>query len=476
MKGILTITILFCCSAALLGQMITVSEEISLRNDAGYELIGDLRGNMLLFRDRNTEYEVQAFDERLQPSWSKTLELDKKFPKAIKVIGGKSDFTLLYHFRHKGHTILKAHRYDPAANLLDSATVMDYGYLFFTPGFEVVRSDDKSKAIVYYIEKQNIVRACALDLGTLDRLWEKSFSLSDFYFGMDEFQVTVDNDGRMFLIIERNNYKSKRKQHYYEVVECSGNPMEADGRYQVVLEDKLTYDVYFSYDNLNKRLVGAGLYYEKNLERAEGYFFLSIDPRKEDGHLLRFEPFDDAFVATLLGKENISKNKGISEVNVQEVVLRRDGGVLIIIERNRQMERRSGTNNRSFYDSGARAIIDYYYDELIVISVHPSGETHWKSILHKKQYSQDDNGIYSSYFLFKTPGNLRFLFNDEIRPENTVSEYILNGLGEYNRKGLLSTEHLDLKLRFKDAVQVDANAVVVPSERRNRLKLMKLVY
>jgi hypothetical protein len=140
------------------------------------------------------------------------------------------------------------------------------------------------------------------------------------------------------------------------------------------------------------------------------------------------------------------------------------------------MERRSGATNRNFYDSGARAVIDYYYDELIVISVHPDGETHWKSILHKKQYSQDDNGIYSSYFLFKTPGNLRFLFNDEIRQENTVSEYVLNALGEYNRKGLLSTEHLDLKLRFKDAVQVDANAVVVPSERRNRLKLMKLVY
>ncbi|MDZ4679379.1 MAG: hypothetical protein SH848_15240 [Saprospiraceae bacterium] len=475
MKGITTIAILFCWSATLLGQTITVSEEISLRNDAGYELIGDLRGNMLLFRDRNTEYEVQSFDERLQPSWSKTLELDKKFPKVIKVIGGKTDFTVLYHFRQKGHTVLKAHRYDPAANLIDSATIMDYGYLFSTPGFEVVRSDDKTKAIVFYIEKQNIIRACALDLGTLDRLWEKSFSLSDFYYGMDEFEVTVDNDGRMFLIIERNNYKSKRKQHYYEVVECSGDPMQADGRYQVMLEDKLTYDVYFSYDNLNKRLVGAGLYYEKNLERAEGYFYLSIDPQQKDGHLLRFEPFDDTFIATLLGKENV-KNKGVSEVNVQEVVLRRDGGVLIIIERNRQMERRSGTSNHAFYDNGARAVIDYYFDELIVISVHPTGETHWKSILHKKQYSQDDNGIYSSYFLFKTPGNLRFLFNDEIRQENTVSEYVLNALGEYNRKGLLSTEHLDLKLRFKDAVQVDANAVVVPSERRNRLKLMKLVY
>jgi len=474
MKKILLLLLLLLQGLFLWAQTITVSEEISLRNDAAYELIGDLRGNMLLFRDRTTEFEIQSFDERLQPSWSKTLELDRKFPKVLKVVGSRTDFTVVYHFRNKGHTILKAHRYDAAANLLDSATIMDYGYLFYTPNFEIARSDDKTKAIVYYVEKQNIVRACAFDLGTLDRLWEKSFSLNEFYFGIDQFQMTVDDEGRMFLIVERNNYKSKKKQHYYEIIGCSGEG-EPDTRYQVILEDRLTFDVFFTYDNLNQRLVAAGLYYEKNIERAEGYFYLNIDPKASDGHSLHFQPFDDDFIALLLGKEN-ARNRGVSEVSVQEVVLRRDGGVLLILERNKQMERRSGSSSRTFYDNGTRLVIDYYFDELIVISLHPTGETHWKSILHKKQYSQDDNGIYSSYFLFKTPGNLRFLFNDEIRQENTVSEYVLNGLGEHNRKGLLSTEHLDLKLRFKDAVQVDANAVVVPSEKRNRLKLMKLQY
>ena len=47
----------------------------------------------------------------------------------------------------------------------------------------------------------------------------------------------------------------------------------------------------------------------------------------------------------------------------------------------------------------------------------------------KKQYSQDDNAIFSSFFLFQNPRELRFLFNDDIKTENTVSEYIITGSG-----------------------------------------------
>ena len=84
--------------------------------------------------------------------------------------------------------------------------------------------------------------------------------------------------------------------------------------------------------------------------------------------------------------------------------------------------------------------------------------------------------MYSSYFLFRTPTSLRFLFNDEIKYENTVSEYVLNGNGDFERNSLLSTENLKLRLRFRDALQVNGNELIVPSERRNRLRLVKLEY
>lgn len=455
-------------------QSILVSEDVPLRNDVSYELLGELKGQTLLFRDRSHEFEVQAFDDRMRLSWSKEIELDKRSPQVLGVFSTQEDFTVVYRFRQKGNTIVKAHRYNPAANLIDSITVHDYGYLFYTPNFEIIRSEDKSKLLIYYIERQNIVRAVAFDARKMKTLWEKSFSPEDLNYYDDYRQMLVDNDGNLRLVLEKDNFRSKRKTHYYEIHEYYGESDELTA-FNLPLEGYLTYDVFFKFDNLNQRLIAAGLYSEKNPAKANGYFYLSIDPKRPKTHLLSFTPFDDEFVANLTGKE-VDDNKGIVEVRIQDVVLRIDGGVLMIAERTRQLERRSAGASRVYYDGTSRFIVDYYYDELFVISIHPTGESHWKTILHKKQYSQDDDGVYSSYFLFKTPSNLRFLFNDEIRYENTVSEYVMNGLGEYDRNSILSTENLHLRLRFRDAIQVDAGGLIVPSERRNRLKLVKLEY
>ena len=466
--------LIFILPVFLNAQSILVSEDVPLRNDVAYELLGEIKGQTLLFRDRTTEFEVQGFDDRMRLSWTKKIELDKRLPKVLGVFSTQEDFTVVYRFRSKGNTIVKAHRYDAAANLVDSITVHNYGYLFYTPNFEVIRSEDKSKLLVFYIERQNIVRAIAFDNESMSTLWEKSFSPDELNYFEEFRQILVDNDGNLRLILEKDNYKSKRKTHYYEIHEYYGDEDKLT-TYNIPLDGFLTYDVFFSYDNLNQRLIAAGLYSERNPAKATGYFYLNIDPGNPKSHLLNFVPFEDDFVSTLTGKE-VDENKGIIEVSVQEIVLRRDGGVLMIAERNRQMERRSAGASRVYYDGSSRFIVDYYYDELFVISIHPSGETHWKTILHKKQYSQDDEGVYSSYFLFKTPSNLRFLFNDEIRYENTVSEYVMNGRGEYDRNSILSTENLHLRLRFRDAIQVDANELIVPSERRNRLKLVKLEY
>ena len=76
----------------------------------------------------------------------------------------------------------------------------------------------------------------------------------------------------------------------------------------------------------------------------------------------------------------------------------------------------------------------------------------------------------------KTPTALRVIFNDEIKQENTVSEYIVAGDGHYEHSTVMNTERKELSIRFRDAVQVAAGEIIVPSERRNRLKLVKIVY
>jgi hypothetical protein len=455
-------------------QVITVSEDITLNNDVSYDILGEMGNHILLFRDAKTEFTVQAFNQQMRESWTKELELDRRNPKVLGVVPTRDDFTLIYQFRDKGHTIVKAHRYDPAANLIDSATLVDLGFLFYTPRFEVVRSEDRSKALLYFVENGSIIRTYSFDLPAMAMLWEKSFAPEDFFYGENFNQAMIDNAGRMVVVLERDNVRSRRKPHFFEVHSFAGiGEMTVQTYY---LNDHLTYDVRFIMDNMNGQVVGAGLYAMDNPERSEGIYYLRFSPWDPWEPVLTYDAFNETFLQNLLGRDFRNIDRGLSDVSVTDIVLRHDGGALLMVERNRQLERRTGTTGRVYYDGLARLMVDYYYDEVFIASLHPDGEVHWNTILHKKQYSQDDAGMYSSYFLFTTPGTLRILFNDEIKYENTVSEYVLNGLGEYNRNSLFSTTNLDLRLRFRDAVQIAGNALVIPSERRNRLKLVRLTY
>jgi len=470
------LTFIWCCwlsCSFLQAQIVTVSEEISLRNEESYDLIGMLEGQFLLFQDRGTEFLVQAFNEQMKRSWDKEITLDEKRPEVLGIVSDEKGFDLLYHFRREGNTVVKMHRYDPAANLIDSVTIKDYGYKFYTPNFLVVRSEDRSKVLVFFDENQNEIDAVSFDLNTKKVLWEKHLQLQDFSFNQDFLQVLVDDKGDMHLIIEKDNFNRRNKEHHYAIYHHEG-ATDLLTRYEVSMRGRLTYDAFFDYDNLNEKLVAGGMYSNKNMARAEGYFYLSVSPDDPEQQLLKFQKFDDYLVYTFMEK---NKTKGITEAVVQEVVLRRDGGILMIIEGLKEYERRVASTNRGIYDySGSPFMIDYYYDDLLMISIHPNGRTHWETILHKKQYSQDDGAVYSSYFLFKTPTALRLLFNDEIKPENTVSEYVIQGNGGYDRNSVMSTENQRLRLRFRDGMQIAVNELIIPSERRNRLKLVKVTF
>lgn len=473
MKNLLN-TLLLLLPWTIFAQKITISEEIQLRNDISYDIIGNYKDRTLLFRNRVTQFDVEAFNKEMRQSWTKELKLEKRSPKIIGIAPGDTSFMLFYQYRDKGSQIVKANRYDPAANLRDTATLKDLGFLFYTPNFQMVLSEDKNKAVLYYVENQQTFHALGFDLETMEVLWDKSFKPNDLNYWEDFLQVIVDNNANMYLVLEKNRFRFRRDPHYHEiwqVNETDNTPL------RIVLpmgEERTSYDVRFAYDNKNEQLIGAGMYTDKNLDRAEGYYYLQLDPKNPGTFLLSFAEFDDDFVTNLIGKP-VEDNKGVMEVAVRDLVLRNDGGILMIAERTRE-QARVLSGGRAFVDAGVRQIVDHYYDDIFIISIHPTGDTHWRTILYKKQYSQDDNAIYSSFFLFKTMNSLHLLFNDEISYENTVSEYVVFGNGSFDRKSVLSTAKLDLRLRFRDAVQISADALIIPSERRNRLRLVRLQY
>ncbi|MEO1411857.1 MAG: hypothetical protein AAFW73_18345 [Bacteroidota bacterium] len=471
-KFLLGCIFLILGSGELMAQKVSVSDDVSLRNDDGYAIIGRMKNRILLFRFRGNEYLVQAFDHKLRTSWSKEIQLERKNPKVIEIIPDRDDFTVIYQHRKKSHLVIRANKYDAAANLVDSTEIVDLGASWYVPPYSAVLSEDRQKMVLYAIEKQTEIIAYSFDLQNMQLLWSNRFKPANLNEPHDHEQIIVDNQGNFYFVMEKENRRSRQEEHRYEVYRCNQDIQTIT----VPAPEYQTYDISFAFDNLNQSIVAAGLYSEKNRGRANGYFFLRVELQADNKYLLRYEEFPEAFLSSISGR-GVDEEKGLSECNIQQVVLRRDGGILFVAERNHRLERRSTGVDRGYVGrDGGRYIIDYYHDDLFAYSIHPDGTTHWKTVMHKKQYSQDDNAAFSSFFLLKTPTALRLIFNDEIRNENTVSEYVIRGDGNFDRNSVMSTESQNIRLRFRDALQVGANALIIPSERRNRLRLVLLEY
>jgi len=448
-----------------------------MRSDTEYDLIGKLGGQVLLLQDRDTKHLLTGFDRNMRQSWEKELELRGRNIRLLTSVAKQdgTGFNLLYIYRKSSRNYLQLDAYNPAGNLVDSTTLIDFGVFTTSPQDEIYRSEDETKLLLLITEQQSKVRCIGIDLAALKLTYDLELQPEKFFFNDDFLQAEIANDGTAYFVAERDNFKSKRKEHKYEIHTIS--PAKQFRMFEVPMGDSLTYDIFFRFDNENDRLTAAGLYTTKDFTRADGYFWININPASPSAARPDFTPFPLTLIRNVEGKRYNKKNPGIDEISVRDVVLRKDGGGLIITERNRQLERRSNASRTQVVNNfGIRPLVDYHYDELVVFSIHPNGDPHWSNILHKRQYSQDDGGVYSSFFLMENPRSLRFLFNDEIRFENTVSEYVVNGRGEFDRNSLFHTRDLDLRLRFRDGIQVAANEMILPSEHRNKLRLVKMTY
>ncbi|MEM6316779.1 MAG: hypothetical protein AAF960_03870 [Bacteroidota bacterium] len=479
---------LLCCLffiTSLTGQEIMVSEEVQLRSDQSYSIIGKYKEKTLLYRDKTTVFEVQAFNnERLSVSWTKELELDKKRPEVMDVYGLDDYFYVLYRYKNRGSSVVKIHKYNEAANLVDSTVVFDYGKRFYSPLPEVVYSEDKTKILLYHTEYFNKIEVAVFDIEKMELMWNKEYMPEDLKFGADFYQILADDEGGMHMILIRENERFKKdKPHYFEFIYQAAEGATAPV-YKVPLEGKLTFDCFFKIDNLNRSVIGGGMHSAKNKGRTQGYYYMNIPISNPENYVLSFKDFELDFMEQLVDKKT-NVTKGLFDVGIQDLVLRRDGGALIICEQLKDYERGIAGNNISnlnttrsaFYGREAgRFAVDHYYEDLFLFSVHPDGQHHWENILHKKQFSQDDNAAFSSFFLAKTPQRLRLIYNDEIRSENTVSEYIIKGSGNTDRNSILNTASQELRLRFRESKQVAANEIIVPSERKSKLKLVRMTF
>jgi len=466
----LTIFLLFSWNA--FGQDILVSDRISIKDDYAFYLLGKQNDQYLMLRDKGNDFVIQAFNSNLAKAWDKKIELDGRRTEVIDAFGGDNSFYVLYQYKRKGHVFLKIHQYDATSELIDSAVIKHYGVRFNTPFPLVQYSPNNQKLLIYHVENSKHVESIAFDVKHLKKLWTYDFDLDPALGRKYLFQPILTDDGQAFFTYEINNQKSKLKRHKFVVHKKSKLDEKT---IKIPIPKFLVADYHFRYDPIHQRLVGVGLYAEKSINRANGVFMFNVS--ETNNATIHKIPFNQKLVASLAGKATRKNQRGAEDLKISNVIVRSDGGVLLLMEIVKVFHRSAIEAPGQYRRSNlSRMSTDYYFEDVFALSIGPDGVPDWKAMLYKQQMSQNDEGIFSSYFLWQNKSSMRLLFNDEIKRRTNIIEYVVGVDGGAKRNSLFNTADNALLLRMKDGLQIAANEVLVPSQYKKKLKLVLFRY
>ena len=476
----IVVSVLSANVTTLSAQEVSVSPELNIRNYYSYEILGKITDRYLVYRDKGFIKEVDVFNEYMEHSQHSELIFEKKKTDMISTVGMDTSFQMIYGFLEKDSLYIKMRRYDKVVQLIDSSTITTIPKKSIKRRINSKVSEDKSKVLIYTLNVDDHLDIYLYD-NRRNRLAARRLLkfTPDINIKSELRDMLITDSGDILMMLYKQDLSSSKKNQKVRVLQYSIN---TDISYVSTIDfgDMQRKDVYLDYDNINQNIIISGLYSEKKQRENKGIFLVNKKlAEMQDIEEAKLIPFSESLVDEVTRSKK-KKNKVFEHFTVKDIVKRQDGGIIMILELSKEFSRRSSyaTNySRSNYNpSVRRGWVDYYNEDIIISSIKPDGEVEWSKILYKKQFSQDDEAIYSSFHIMLTPSRMRLLYNDEIKSSNTVSEYIMDPVGNVARNSLLSTDDQGMKLRFRDAIQLNNRELLVPSENNFNLNLVRISY
>lgn len=464
LRILLIVLIIYLKTFFVFSQQVLLSNEKTFLSGDTQELLGKLGDRILVFNQfGSSRYELEIYNEKLQQLKTRELLFEKQKVDILAALPTGNQFVILYSYFHKLDKLNCIRKYKAEGDLIDSlkiseeGNVLDYGY--FTP----VQSKNEQFLLLARQTTYYSLELALLDLKNFQIMWFGEKEFPDYLIERDLADISVKDNGEVYLVFEKNNFGWQKAKHFHHIFTILPASQQMSNL-KVPFNGRLTVDFSVVFDQKNDRVMVAGLYAERSYEDATGHFVYSLKNGELEKEIV-FTPFS----LKLLKSNQTSKKKIKKELNdlqMADLIVKNDGGLLMIAEVRKELTRESARHRYT----------DYYYEDIFLICTRPDGSLFWNEQIRKYQLSYDDEAKYSSYFLFSTPSLVRLIFNDEIKNENTISEFAFSPLGIGKRKSLFSTDLHRLRLMFSKAVQVSPESFIVPSMAEGKYRLVMVSY
>ena len=345
--------------------------------------------------------------------------------------------------------------------------------------------DSSFVSLIYYIPTK---RAESEQLGiemfnkNMESVWNGKFELPYENKLLDPQKYLVDHDGNVFILAKRFYDKRRNRvggevNYDFLLFKMGANGsldsinIQSEGKYLRGMNVDITP---------SGEIVSGGFYSEKGNALAGGAFYMRLNGKTKEVITSSFKEFDvDFFIANMKErkaeklKEKIEEGKDVELpfYYIDEFRTTSDGTTQMIGEKRQIILR------QVYSPYGSYTYYDYYWDDIAVVNISPSGDIQWAERIAKKQHTTNDNAAYSSYGAMTRTNETIFFFNDNAKnalydgvgkvaamqkgDDNMLMMVRMDKDGKMKRTGLMRQGDADIKIRPIFSHQLNENEFLI---------------
>ena len=143
------------CILHTTAQTVTVSKEISLKNDQFYDILGKVEDHIILFRERGNNYQFEVYDNDLSFIKEREISFEKNDVEINGIVSHDSTFNIIYSYKDRKDEIHRIRRYDSNLILQDSSELFRLPKTFKRRRMLMETSENKELSVLFNFEEKN---------------------------------------------------------------------------------------------------------------------------------------------------------------------------------------------------------------------------------------------------------------------------------------------------------------------------------
>ena len=476
----------FCANA----QTVTVSDiDRNDSRDMNFEIIGKMNGNILVYKNIRSNHKISIFDNEMNTLETVKLDFMPERTFNVDFVPYANHFFIIYQYQKGSILHCMAVKMDGKARKITEPVELDTTSIPIATDnkiYSTIYSEDKSKIAIFKIQTrhqkfnmQTLILDSGMKLISKERLFTDYSERKDNY---DNF--LLGNDGTFVLTLAK---QSGNRDNSNALSIVTKEPLQDTFSYhEIDLGEKYIDEVKLKIDNRNNRYLINTFYYTKNLGSIEGLFTCIWDKTTKKKYGSQFTQFSDSLRAEL--KDGGLLRYALNDFFIRNIVVKADGGFIVTAE---EFSSSTSGNNLSRYDllynpyslsSGGyyynpynnyyrplssyanRQTTRYYYDNILVLSISKTGQVLWSKVLHKSQFSDDEEN-FLSFSILASGSEIHFLFNED-RKYQVVSDQSVSANGVIKRYPTLKSPQKGYEFMPSLSKQTGANQIIIPCAYR----------